>query len=125
MSSTPKPTSRFDRASRPVWRWVYLGFLILGSVVPWLFLFQFVQQSGLSLVTFLQQALANPVAIALTSDLLISTLVFFYFAWVELPQLKLSRWWWGLCAIATLAVGLSCSLPLFLYLRQRQLTSES
>ena len=114
--------SQLARPAQPWLQWVYLGLLGIGSVLPWWFLAPFFQQFGFDLGEFLRQALANRVAIDLAVDLVISTLVFFVWVWVELPRLGLSRWWWGVCAIATLGVGLSCGLPLFLLLRQRHLT---
>ena len=115
--------SRFDRPAQPWLQWVYLGCLVVGSVLPWWFLAPFFQQFGFAPAEFFQQASANSVAIALAIDLVISALVFFVWVWVELPHLGLSRWWWGLCVMATLSVGLSGGLPLFLYLRQRHLAA--
>jgi len=114
--------SQLTRPAQPWLQWVYLGLLGIGSILPWWFLAQFLQQFGFDLGEFFRQALANRVAIALAIDLAISTLAFFVWAWVELPRLGVSRWWWGLCAIATLGIGLSCGLPLFLWLRQRRLS---
>jgi hypothetical protein len=113
-------SSGFNRSVISGKPWPYLAFMIIGSILPWFFLLQFVQVAGLSLGEFFRQAFANPVTIALTVDLLISSVVFFYWIWLELPRVGLSRRWWGVCVLATLSIGLSCGLPLFLYLRQRQ-----
>ncbi|WOD39399.1 DUF2834 domain-containing protein [Nodosilinea sp. E11] len=120
MSNSVAPS--FNRPSHPWLQWVYLGCLMVGAVLPWWFLAPFFQQYGFAPAEFLHQALANPVAIDLAIDLLISTLVFFIWVWIELPRLGLGRGWWGLCVVATLGIGLSCGLPLFLLLRHRQLT---
>ncbi|UCJ13974.1 MAG: DUF2834 domain-containing protein [Phormidium sp. PBR-2020] len=116
--STSEPT----QPTHPWLQGAYLGLAVAGSLLPWWFLAQFLQQSGVNLEEFFRQALANPVAIALAIDLVISTLAVFIWVWVELPRLGLSRRWWALCVIATLSIGLSCGLPLFLWLRHRHLT---
>lgn len=102
---------------------LYLILTIIGSILPWIFLDQFLFSGNASATEFFAQALANPVAIALTIDLAISCLVFFCFAWFELQRLNVSHRWLWLYLGCTFGVGLSCSLPLFLYLRERQLNA--
>ncbi|MEO1125006.1 MAG: DUF2834 domain-containing protein [Cyanobacteria bacterium J06639_16] len=114
---TPKTTANTQRSR------LYLLLTVVGSVLPWIFLDQFLFSGNASIAEFFAQAFANPVAIALSTDLLISTLVFFTFAWFELSRLGLSRRWLWLYLGCTLGIGLSCSLPLFLYLRERHLTT--
>ena len=109
-------------AHRSTGKTVYLLLAVLGSIVPWAFLIQFLQQGNVSVSHFLEQVLANPVAIAIAVDLSISCLVFFYFAFSELKRMGLSHRWLTLYIGLTLGVGLSCSLPLFLYLRETQLS---
>ncbi|KAM3099122.1 DUF2834 domain-containing protein [Phormidesmis sp. 146-12] len=48
---------------------------------------------------------------------MISAIAFFCFVWIELKRLNVSRLWLILYVGLTFGVGLSCSLPLFLYLR--------
>lgn len=57
-------------------------------------------------------------SIALTSDLLISVVVFFCLAWIELKRLGVSRLWMLVYVGLTSGVGLSCALPFFLYRRE-------
>jgi hypothetical protein len=68
---------------------------------------------------FLQRAFANNIATALTTDLLISAMTFFSFAWIELKRLGVSRLWLVVYIGLTFGVGLSCSLPFFLYRREQ------
>lgn len=103
---------------------LYLALTLVGSLLPWIFLDQFLFSGNASVAEFLAQALANPVAIALSADLAISVLVFLSFAWFELARLGVSRRWLWLYLGCTFGIGLSCSLPLFLYLRERQLRAN-
>lgn len=109
------------RAFQPTLRWIYLGFVVLGSALPWFFIAQFLQQFGLDWGEFFRQAFANPVAGAVSVDLILSSVVFWLWAWVELPRLQLSRHRWIMLVIATLSIGLSCSFPLFLYWRHQKI----
>ncbi|MEO1401845.1 MAG: DUF2834 domain-containing protein [Cyanobacteria bacterium J06635_1] len=99
---------------------MYLALAIFGSIVPWYFLIQFLKQGNVAVGSFFAEAFANPVASALAADLLISCGVFFCFSFIELKRLGLSRRWLALYIGLTFGIGLSCSLPIFLYLRETQ-----
>jgi Terpene cyclase DEP1 len=103
---------------------IYLGLTIVGTIVPWFWLIQD-STALLSPALFLQRAFANPIAAALTSDLLIAVLTFFSFVWVECQRLHVSRLWLTLYIALTFGVGLSCALPCFLYHREQILTRNS
>lgn len=96
---------------------VYLLLTIAGSIAPWYWLLQD-PTALLSPSRFLQLAFANPIATGLATDLLISAAAFFGWVWVELKRLQLSRAWLLLYVGLTFGVGLSCSLPCFLYCRE-------
>ncbi len=97
---------------------IYLLLAIAGSIAPW---FWFLQDSTalVSLPLFFQRAFANNVAAGLTSDLVISSLVFFSFVWIELKRMGASRMWLIVYIGLTFGIGLSCSLPCFLYYREQ------
>ncbi|WP_243147220.1 DUF2834 domain-containing protein [Scytonema sp. UIC 10036] len=97
---------------------LYLLLTIAGSIAPWYWLLQD-PSALLSPTLFLQKAFANNIATGLTSDLLISAIAFFYFAWIELKRLGVSRLWIFLYVGLTFGVGLSCALPFFLYRREQ------
>jgi Terpene cyclase DEP1 len=103
---------------------LYLILAIAGSIEPWVWLLQD-PAALLSPTLFLQQALDNNIAAAVTSDLLISAIVFFCFAWIELKRLGSSRLWILLYVGLTFGVGLSCALPCFLYRREQILERDS
>jgi hypothetical protein len=103
---------------------LYLMFAFAGSIAPWFWLLQNTT-ALLSPTLFLQRAFENNVAAGITSDLLISALVFFGFVWVELKRLGTSRWWMIAYVGLTLGVGLSCALPCFLYHREQMLEANT
>jgi hypothetical protein len=102
---------------------IYLLLTVAGSIAPWYWLLQD-PTTLLSPSLFLQAAFANNIAAAFTTDLLISADAFFCFVWFELKRLGVSRLWLLLYIGLTFGVGLSCSLPFFLY-RREQILQEN
>ena len=103
---------------------LYLFLVIIGSIAPWSFTVKFLIQNGFSIGLFFQNEYANYAAATSFSDLLISALVFLCFAFFELKRLGLSRSRLFIYVIATLGIGLSCGLPLFLYFREGVLENK-
>jgi len=104
---------------------LYLLLAIAGSTIPWCLLANFFLHNGFSLSTFFQTLFANGAVAGLTADFLISSLVFFCFAAIELRRLGLSQRWLLLYLVLTLGIGLSCGLPLFFYLRERAIAQRT
>jgi hypothetical protein len=103
---------------------LYLLLTIAGSIAPWFWLLQD-STALLSPTLFLQRAFANNIATALTTDLLISAIAFFCFVWIELKRLNVSRLWIVVYIGLTFGIGLSCSLPFFLYRREQILEGNA
>jgi hypothetical protein len=103
---------------------LYLLLTIAGSIVPWFWLLQD-RAALLSPTLFLQRAFANNIATALTTDLLISAIAFFGFVWIESKRWNFSRSWIFVYIGLTFGVGLSCSLPFFLYRREQLLHEDT
>jgi len=114
LKSTSVPTQPSSSSVKSL----YLLLVVTGSIIPWYWL---LQDPGvlLSPSLFLQRTFENNVATALASDLLISVVAFFCFTWIELKRLNISRLWIIFYVGLTFGVGLSCSLPLFLYYREQ------
>lgn len=104
---------------------IYLILTIIGSILPWSFLGRFFLEEGLAMDLFLQSIFANSVTSAVAADLLISATVFLCFAFMELKRLGISSRWLFLYIFATFGVGLSCSFPLFLYLREQAIAPKT
>ena len=104
---------------------LYLLLVIIGSVAPWSFILKFFIQNGFSIELLIQKEFDNDAAAAFGTDLLISALVFLCFSFFELKRLGLSSSRLLIYVAATFGVGLSCSLPLFLYFREGVLSGKN
>lgn len=95
----------------------YLILAIVGAVVPYLFFLPWFAEHGVALGAFGSAAFGNLVAGGATSDLLISSAVF----WVMMGadgEGRRAPWF----IAANLLIGLSCALPAYLYMRERRRT---
>jgi hypothetical protein len=99
---------------------LYLALAIIGSIAPWYWILQD-PAVLLSPMLFLERSFANHIAIDLATDLIISAIVFWCFAAIELKRLGSSPRWLLLYMGLTFGVGVSCALPAFLYHRERRL----
>ncbi len=104
---------------------LYFLLAIIGSVAPWSLIVKFFIQNGFSITSLIEKEFANYAAAAFGTDLLISALVFLCFSFFELKRLGLSRSRLLIYIAATFGVGLSCSLPLFLYFREGVLEGKN
>ena len=98
---------------------IYLVLAILGLFVPYWFFFQFLNINGLNVSLLVQQLFANDISTFFAMDLILSTVVFWIFMASEAGKLQMKYGW--LYILASLVVGLSVALPLFLYFRERRL----
>ncbi|WP_150522994.1 DUF2834 domain-containing protein [Roseibium sediminis] len=94
----------------------YLVMTIVGTVIPWVFFSRFFAENGLDVPLFLQSLFANGAAGGFSADVLISIFVFWVWSFADARHLGVRTWWMVLPAGFT--VGLSCALPLYLYLRE-------
>jgi hypothetical protein len=100
-------------------RHTYLIVAILGLIVPYSQFVPWVMTHGLHASLFFHEMFANRIAGFFVFDVLISAIAVIVFVLNEGPKSKLRYTW--LPIVATLLVGVSLGLPLFLYLRQAQL----
>lgn len=98
---------------------VYLVLAVVGFIVPYYFFIQLPADDGLDLPRLLQPFLANNFMKGAAVDLTISVIAFWVYAFVEASRLQMKNPW--VYVLATLLVGLSFALPLFLYFRERRL----
>ncbi len=101
---------------------VYLTLAVIGWVVPYYFLAQFVAAQGFNLSLLVQQLLANSISTFFAVDLLITAIVFWVWSYREARKLGIKRWW--LVVAATLTIGPSFALPAFLFVRSKRATLE-
>lgn len=98
-------------------RWVFLGLAIWGAVHPMFYFLRFMRTEGSGLSGLIDAWYVNDSTTGLTWDLTIAAIALA--AWI-LAEVWRTRRWLGLLAVpATFGIGLSCGLPLYLFLRAR------
>lgn len=97
-------------------KWTYAALCILGVAVPYYFFVPYVLAHGLDVGAILRDLFVNPVSSFFAADVIVSTVALWAFIVYERRRRPV-RWWW-LPIVASLLVGVSLALPLFLLLRQ-------
>lgn len=101
-------------------RVLYLILTVIGTVVPMYFFVSWFQANSWSLTAMIDAWAANDATRGLTWDLTIAAIALTVFILAELGVRKDLL---PLIAIpATFCIGVSCGLPLYLFLRSRPLT---
>ena len=98
---------------------IYLLFCRVGFAAPYTEFLPWLAEHGLNLRLFVQLLFANRVSAFFGLDVIVSAVVLIRFAAVESVRLHIPNRW--LVLLATLLVGVSLGLPLFLYFRERRL----
>ncbi|MDR3037749.1 MAG: DUF2834 domain-containing protein [Candidatus Adiutrix sp.] len=100
----------------------YLGLAFVGAVIPYSFMGPFLLNHGLNLAELKTQMWAGPISSFTGTAFIIASLVNIFYVFGEGRRLKMKGLWLPLTA--TLLVGISCGLPLFLYLRGLALAKQ-
>ncbi len=98
-------------------RLIYLVLAIVGTVYPMTFYVPWVQENGLDLQSLTAAWQGNLAATGLYWDLLISAIALSI--WIIAETYARKDYWVLICVPATFLIGVSCGLPLFLFLRTR------
>jgi len=98
---------------------LYLLFCIIGIVVPYVPFAPFIHQHGVDLPLVYHQLFATPISSFFGLDVFVATLVLWTWVWIEGRRLRMERLWAPV--LASLTVGVSLGLPLFLYMRERRM----
>ena len=99
-------------------RWLYLLLAVIGAVLPYSQFIPWLAAHGLNLRLLFEELFAGHVSAFFGLDVIVSALVLLIFIFREGTQRKMRMLW--LPVAATCLIGVSCGLPLFLYLRERQ-----
>ncbi len=91
---------------------VYLVMTILGFILPYIFFIRFLTTHGFDLALLVEQLFVNDISTFFAADLLLTAVVFLIFLWVDHKRRLLRNVWVYL--LATLLVGPSFSIPLYL-----------
>ncbi len=98
-------------------RFGYLGLCVLGAALPYAQLIPWLRTHGLDPSSFFAELFSTRIGAFFGVDVIVSALVLYVFIGVEGSRLAIRKLW--IPVAATLAVGVSLGLPLFLYMRQR------
>lgn len=101
-------------------RWVYLGLAAWGTAHPMYWFVSWFRANGWDLGAMIDAWHVNDATTGLTWDLTIAAISLTI--WI-LAEVAVRRNWSALLAIpATYCIGVSCGLPLYLFLRSRPVT---
>jgi hypothetical protein len=95
---------------------LYLWFCVAGTVLPYSQFVPFLREHGLDLGLFFEQLFANRIGGFFGLDVLVSSMVLWAFVVIEGRRAGVRHLWGPI--VASLAVGVSLGLPLFLYMRE-------
>ena len=98
---------------------VYKALCVAGIFIPWAFIIGFLVRPDASAALFVTSIFTNHVDTAVAADLIVSACVFFAYVLYEGRRVGMKHLW--VYVPATLFVGLSFGLPLFLLMRARKL----
>lgn len=99
---------------------VYGGFCVLGFALPYYFFIPFVLSHGLDIPLFISQLFENQISAFFGADVIVSSFVLWAFIFHETRKRQIRLWW--LSVLSSLAIGVSAGLPLFLLLREIELS---
>jgi len=104
-------------------RHLYLALCVLGILLPYSQFIPWLLEHGLDLPLLFRHLFANRIGAFFGMDVIVSSLVLWLFVVSEGRRTGMRRLW--LPVLASLAVGVSLGLPLFLYMRQLHLDATT
>jgi hypothetical protein len=104
-------------------RWWYLSLAVVGAVLPYSQFVPWLLDHGLNLRLLISELFSTRIGGFFGLDVLVSAVALLGFIRRE-SALRAVPYRW-LPVVATLLIGVSCGLPLFLYLRERRLSNQS
>jgi predicted exporter len=102
---------------------LYLALFFVGTVVPYLSFVPWVMDHGFDISRMMEELFANRISAFFALDVIVSAVVLWVFIAFE-GQRKGVRHTWAPIA-ASLAIGVSAGLPLFLFLRESAMEPTS
>ena len=100
-------------------RHVYLILCVVGIALPYGQLVPWLLERGLDLPLLVRELFANRISGFFGLDVIVTTVALWVLVFAEGRRLGMRQLW--MPVVASLVVGVSLGLPLFLYLRQRHL----
>lgn len=99
-------------------RWIYLALAVLGTFQPMRYYIPWFVENGFSLKRMFEAIYANGIANGMAWELVIIAIALTVWILAEVYVRK-DYWVAPICIGATFCIGVSCGLPLYLYLRAR------
>ena len=102
---------------------VYFALCVAGTLLPYSQFIPFVREHGLDLRLFVAQLFSNRIGGFFGFDVIVSAVVVWAFVIVEGRRADIPHRWAPIAA--TLTVGVSLGLPLFLFMREQRLEESA
>ena len=102
---------------------LYLALCVAGTVLPCWHLLPFVREHGVAPRLLFEQLFATPAGSFFGMDVIVSTLVLWVLVAVEGKRARVPHLWAPIAA--SLVVGVSLALPLFLLQRERRMEERA
>lgn len=99
---------------------IYLTLTIIGAIVPYYFFYQYIQNQGLNIYSFIVALFVNEATSGFTADLLLPSFVFWVYMFQQSKNENTPTPL--LFIILNLTIGLSCALPAYLYAKEKSVT---
>lgn len=101
---------------------LYAACAVAGVFCTMYFNMQFMNEyGGFPIITFIAENYANNASGSITNDILVVTVVFLIWSFIEARRLSMSYWW--VYAVLTFSIALAFALPLFLLYRERRIAA--
>jgi uncharacterized protein DUF2834 len=98
---------------------IYLALCLIGAALPYWQFVSWLLEHHLNGRLFLRELFSTRISAFFAMDVIVSAVVLIVFTWVESPRIGIRHRW--LPVLATLLVGVSLGLPMFLYMREVRL----
>jgi hypothetical protein len=98
---------------------VYLALCVAGTLLPYSQFIPFLREHGLDARVFFEQLFSNWIGGFFGMDVIVSSVVLWVFVFVDGRRSGVKHLWMPIAA--SLVVGVSLGLPLFLYMREARL----
>ncbi len=95
----------------------YFILAFFGFVVPYYFFIRFVLNFGFDMMEMGNQLFASDMSTCFAVELIMVAVVFLIFSYFNSRRMGMKNWW--IYLLATLAVGPSFSIPLYLGIREK------
>jgi uncharacterized protein DUF2834 len=100
-------------------RWFYFTTMVAGTLLPLSQFLPWLSANGLDIPLFFAELFANRIGGFFGWDVIISAIALIPFILIEGKRLGMTRLWMPITG--TCLVGVSCGLPMFLYLREARM----